>query len=207
MQHSQTDTLKEGHASIGDVVGIREQTAFQKMIASQAFWVAVALLVLVVFMTWLEPSFGTVDNITNITRNFAPIAIMGLGMTVVLITGGIDLSVGSVMGLVAIVAGLSADLASALVRRVRRGAARGPRLRRLQRFLRRLYRHAVLRGDARHAVDRALAGGRAFRQPDALPVRTRCADRQGDRPGEMAACTRRTAGCRIGSRNCPRISG
>ena len=31
---------------------------------------------------------------------------MGLGMTVVLITGGIDLSVGSVMGLVAIVAGL-----------------------------------------------------------------------------------------------------
>jgi len=27
--HSQTDTLKEGHASIGDVVGIREQTVFQ----------------------------------------------------------------------------------------------------------------------------------------------------------------------------------
>ncbi len=50
--HSQTDTLKEGHASIGDVVGIREQTVFQKMLASQAFWVAIALFVLVVFMTF-----------------------------------------------------------------------------------------------------------------------------------------------------------
>ena len=104
--HSPTDTLKEGHASISDVVGIREQTVIQKLIASQAFWVSIALLVLVIFMTFLEPSFGTADNVTNITRNFAPIAIMGLGMTVVLITGGIDLSVGSVMGLVAIVAGL-----------------------------------------------------------------------------------------------------
>jgi ribose transport system permease protein len=104
--HSQSETLNEGHASIGDVVGIREQTVLQRLITNQAFWVAIALLILVVFMTFLEPSFGTVDNITNITRNFAPIAIMGLGMTVVLITGGIDLSVGSVMGLVAIVAGL-----------------------------------------------------------------------------------------------------
>ena len=53
-----------------------------------------------------EPSFGTVDNVANVTRNFAPFGIMALGMTVVIITGGIDLSVGSVMGLVAIVAGL-----------------------------------------------------------------------------------------------------
>jgi ribose transport system permease protein len=94
------------HASIGDIAEIREQGAWQKLIASQSFWVTIALLVLVLFMAWLEPSFGTVDNVTNITRNFAPIAIMGLGMTVVLITGGIDLSVGSVMGLVAIVTGL-----------------------------------------------------------------------------------------------------
>ncbi|MBS3647362.1 ABC transporter permease [Pseudaminobacter sp. 19-2017] len=76
------------------------------MLSSQSFWVTVALAVLVIFMSWLQPSFGTVENVTNVTRNFAPIGIMALGMTVVLITGGIDLSVGSVMGLVAIVAGL-----------------------------------------------------------------------------------------------------
>jgi ribose transport system permease protein len=103
---SQSEAMGQGHASIADVVGIRERTLYQSLMASQAFWVAVALFVLFVFMAWLEPSFGTSENITNITRNFSPIAIMGLGMTVVLITGGIDLSVGSVMGLVAIVAGV-----------------------------------------------------------------------------------------------------
>ena len=40
------------------------------------------------------------------TRNFAPFGIMALGMTVVIITGGIDLSIGSIMGAVAIVTGL-----------------------------------------------------------------------------------------------------
>jgi ribose transport system permease protein len=94
------------HAALGEVTKIREQTLIQKIVASQPFWVTVALLVLVAFMTMLEPSFGTVDNAANVTRNFAPFGIMALGMTVVIITGGIDLSVGSVMGLVAIVAGL-----------------------------------------------------------------------------------------------------
>jgi ribose transport system permease protein len=97
---------EETHAAISDIVNIREQSAFHRVITSQAFWVAAALFALVVFMTWLEPTFGTADNVTNITRNFAPLAIMSLGMTVVIITGGIDLSVGSVMGLVAIVTGL-----------------------------------------------------------------------------------------------------
>ncbi len=62
-----------------------------------------------------EPSFGTVDNFANMTRNFAPFGIMALGMTVVIITGGIDLSVGSIMGLVAIVAGLFLTLGISLV--------------------------------------------------------------------------------------------
>ncbi|HMH72507.1 MAG TPA: ABC transporter permease, partial [Bradyrhizobium sp.] len=66
----------------------------------------IALIVLVAVMAAKEPSFGTVENAANVTRNFAPIGIMAMGMTVVIITGGIDLSIGSVMGLVAIVAGL-----------------------------------------------------------------------------------------------------
>jgi ribose transport system permease protein len=103
---SSAKVIEETHAAISDVVSIREQTTFQRLVTNQAFWVAAALLALVIFMTWLEPSFGTADNVTNITRNFAPLAIMSLGMTVVIITGGIDLSVGSVMGLVAIVTGL-----------------------------------------------------------------------------------------------------
>ena len=95
-----------GHAVLGEVAKIKEQTMFQAVIASQPFWVLVALLLLAGFMAAYEPSFGTADNFSNMSRNFAPFGIMALGMTVVIITGGIDLSVGSVMGLVAIVAGL-----------------------------------------------------------------------------------------------------
>ena len=106
MPHSAQDAAEQDHAAISEVVGIREQTLVQRLVASQPFWVAIALVVLVMYMTALEPTFGTVANAANVTRNFAPFGIMALGMTVVIITGGIDLSVGSVMGLVAIVAGL-----------------------------------------------------------------------------------------------------
>ncbi|MFN4142138.1 ABC transporter permease [Aestuariivirga sp.] len=106
MQPDTASAPQSGHAAISDVVKIKEQTLLQRVFSSQAFWVTVALFLLVVMMAALEPSFGTVDNAANITRNFAPFGIMALGMTVVIITGGIDLSVGSIMGLVAIVAGL-----------------------------------------------------------------------------------------------------
>jgi ribose transport system permease protein len=94
------------HAHIADVVQLTEGTWLRSVLTSQAFWVTVALLILVVVMSLTEPSFATADNAANITRNFAPFGIMALGMTIVIITGGIDLSVGSIMGLVAIVAGL-----------------------------------------------------------------------------------------------------
>ncbi|WP_254025644.1 ABC transporter permease [Mesorhizobium ventifaucium] len=91
---------------MSDFVPTKEQTAFQRVISSQPFWVTIALIALVILMTAMEPSFGTSENVANVTRNFAPFGIMALGMTVVIITGGIDLSVGSIMGLVVIVAGL-----------------------------------------------------------------------------------------------------
>ena len=59
-------------------------------------------MIICAVMAIREPRFATEDNFYNITRNFAFIGIMALGMTPVIITGGIDLSVGSVMGLVAV---------------------------------------------------------------------------------------------------------
>ena len=84
----------------------RDKTALATLSASQAFWVTVALVIICVVMSIREPVFASEDNFFNITRNFAFIGIMALGMTPVIITGGIDLSVGSVMGVVAIVCGL-----------------------------------------------------------------------------------------------------
>ncbi len=70
----ETPAAETTHAAIGDVVKIREQGVLQRVIASQAFWVLIALLILVAGMTMMEPTFGTTDNAANVTRNFAPSA-------------------------------------------------------------------------------------------------------------------------------------
>ncbi|MBG9982388.1 ribose ABC transporter permease [Aerococcaceae bacterium DSM 111020] len=66
-----------------------------------------ALIVLVVIVTILNPSFIQPTNLLNLLRQVSINALIAFGMTFVIITGGIDLSVGSVLGLVgAITAGL-----------------------------------------------------------------------------------------------------
>lgn len=72
----------------------------------QAFWVTVATLLACVAMSFLSDPFLSERNLFNVTRNFAFIGIMALGMTAVIITGGIDLSVGSVMGMAGVLTGL-----------------------------------------------------------------------------------------------------
>ena len=65
--------------------------------ASQVGYVTVALLVLIVVMRLASPYFLTQGNLQNIAQNFSFIAISALGATFVIITAGIDLSVGSMM--------------------------------------------------------------------------------------------------------------
>jgi ribose transport system permease protein len=56
-----------------------------------------------VFLSYATDAFLTSKNLYNITRNFTFTAIVALGMTLVIITGGIDLSVGSVLCLCSMV--------------------------------------------------------------------------------------------------------
>ncbi|MGK3951328.1 ABC transporter permease [Microbacterium sp. I2] len=77
----------------------------------------VALLVLVVVGAVTAPdTFTSVSNILTILRQASIIGVISIGMTLVIIAGGIDLSVGSVMGLASVVAALAAiqDLADQL---------------------------------------------------------------------------------------------
>ncbi|AJE43385.1 ABC transporter permease [Streptomyces nodosus] len=61
---------------------------------------ALAVLVAVVLVSsFVFPSFGTLDNAQNIAVQASFISVVALGMTLVIITGGIDLSVGSVFAL------------------------------------------------------------------------------------------------------------
>src|SRR5579859_275354 len=77
----------------------KDKGALREMLRSQPFWVTVALALMCVVMSQMSNVFLTEDNFFNVTRNFAFIGIIAMGMTAVIITGGIDLSVGSVVGI------------------------------------------------------------------------------------------------------------
>ncbi|UFJ40817.1 ABC transporter permease [Brevibacillus humidisoli] len=62
--------------------------------------VAVAFLVIVILAALADSSFLTYTNLTNILRQVSIIGIISLGMTVVMLSGGIDLSVGAVLAFV-----------------------------------------------------------------------------------------------------------
>jgi ribose transport system permease protein len=76
------------------------------LLSRQTFWVLVAAAVAVVALSLATDTFATQNNLFNVTRNFAFVGIIALGMTAVIITGGIDLSVGSVVCLAGIVLGV-----------------------------------------------------------------------------------------------------
>jgi ribose transport system permease protein len=59
--------------------------------------VFVAVVIACVYLSFATDSFATTKNLFNITRNVTFVAIIALGMTFVIISGGIDLSVGSVL--------------------------------------------------------------------------------------------------------------
>jgi ribose transport system permease protein len=64
-------------------------------------------LYLVLFLYWYtSETFWTSQNLLNVARNFSFVAMMAIGQALVIITGGIDLSVGSVLGLAGMIAGV-----------------------------------------------------------------------------------------------------
>ena len=83
--------------TLEQTIAQKQQNWLSALLKSQVFWVFVAIVVACVFLSVTTDSFATPKNIYNITRNVTFTAIIALGMTMVIITGGIDLSVGSVL--------------------------------------------------------------------------------------------------------------
>ncbi|SDL22981.1 ABC transporter permease [Tessaracoccus oleiagri] len=64
----------------------------------QSFWIFVVLVVIIAFFTLMAPGkFATYNNVTNIVQNVSIWAVIAVGMTYIIITAGIDLSVGSLL--------------------------------------------------------------------------------------------------------------
>ena len=77
------------------------------LVSQQTFWVSVAAVTAFVVLSLASDVFATQQNLFNVTRNFAFVAIIAIGMTAVIITGGIDLSVGAVLVLSGMVIGMT----------------------------------------------------------------------------------------------------
>ena len=68
--------------------------------------ILIALLILCALLAWQSPVFFTTDNLLGVARAFSLTAIAAIGQTMVIITGGIDLSAGSIIGLSSLSTGM-----------------------------------------------------------------------------------------------------
>lgn len=76
----------------------------KKRFSLSKIFVYLVLVVIILFFTVTTDTFLTSKNILNICRQISMIGICSVGMTMVLLTGGIDISVGSIIALVGVVA-------------------------------------------------------------------------------------------------------
>ncbi len=82
---------------------MKYENPFRRMAAirgmGQVLTVAAGLVVLCAVFGILNPTFFSSRNMNNLLRQIAPILLIGIGQSYVLITGNIDLSIGSVVGM------------------------------------------------------------------------------------------------------------
>ncbi len=65
----------------------------------QVVTVSIGLIVMCIVFGVINPTFFSGKNVANLLRQIAPILLIGIGQSYVLITGNIDLSIGSVVGM------------------------------------------------------------------------------------------------------------
>ena len=70
--------------------------------ASQGVGLIALLLIMIVYFSWASPFFLSLNNFLNVGANIAYVGIMAIAMTMVIVSGGFDLSVGAVVALTAV---------------------------------------------------------------------------------------------------------
>jgi putative xylitol transport system permease protein len=63
------------------------------------YGILVFFVLIIAFLAFAAPNFLTLNNVVNVVRQSSIIGLIALGMTFIMITAGIDLSVGSIVGL------------------------------------------------------------------------------------------------------------
>lgn len=91
----------------------------------QEFFVFILLLIAIFFLSLTTTTFLTANNLQNVSRNLAWIAIPAFGESLVILIGGIDLSVGAVMGLSGLVTALALRFGLSIPMAILAGLAAG----------------------------------------------------------------------------------
>ncbi|MCI8597642.1 MAG: ribose ABC transporter permease, partial [Lachnospiraceae bacterium] len=81
-------------------------------VKSREFTLFIMILVFGILVSILSPAFLTGNNLSNILNNSIPNIILGCGMTMVIITGGIEIAVGAEMVVCSFVVGTIAKSSS-----------------------------------------------------------------------------------------------
>lgn len=80
----------------------------KRILKNEIFGIFIVLILMCIALTILRPnSFPTAANFASIGRSMSYTGVMAIGMTFVIITGGIDLTVGSIFGLSGVVVGIA----------------------------------------------------------------------------------------------------
>jgi ribose transport system permease protein len=92
-------------------------TLFKRITGSQQWGIILVLVALIIIMAIASPVFLSARNIRNVLQQISTLGILSMGMTILMISGGIDLSVGACISVAAVTmgtmikAGLPAELA------------------------------------------------------------------------------------------------
>ena len=100
--------LRAGRAeSMSEIEGRRKPTIISSILSKRESAIFLALVGISIGITIVAPRFATSRNFYLVSRQISFVAIVALGELFVILTAGIDLSVGSVIGFSGVIAGLS----------------------------------------------------------------------------------------------------
>ena len=77
----------------------------QRLKSQSLVWIVLVAALMMVVLSFSSPYFMTLGNMTNLMKQVSIVAILAAGQAVVIISGGIDLSVGSILALSAVTIG------------------------------------------------------------------------------------------------------
>lgn len=86
----------------------RKKSAFARLTQVRELTIALVIILLMVILSLVSPTFLTADNLITTFLGIVMMGIISVGMTIALVSGGFDLSVGSVMSMSGVLAGMLA---------------------------------------------------------------------------------------------------